>query len=342
MIAEMGRVSEETRGAFPGPRVRTLHGHLTHDPRVSATVRDRCIAHRPAPPRARNDELAHVLPARARLHLPDSTSLGHPGSRPGSVPVHRAAGVRATCAWLRGWPGQPEGAARDMPEDAAKLAAALLAREILSEGIEQTKSARPVSVLCPTQALDTRNLAGRWDRCSGACRWFCSQHTAHRRLEHQTLAATLRFIETRRAGTARRRRRTPGSMRHTLRRSTQRARSYPARINACSIRSPCSSSGISPAVPALDVRGHVRPLPGTLLAGIRRHRDQRHRREDLALQPHHADLAQGAPCTTTSRSSGMRRIRVPVLPRHSCVREFRRKIRAGTVPSRRTICVCSP
>jgi hypothetical protein len=107
--------------------------------------------------------------------------------------------------WLQGWPEQRAGAPRDMPEDAAELATALMAREILSEGIEQTKSVRPIAALSPTQALDTRNLRRSIAaRLGGVPLVLLAAHRASRQLEKQTLAATIRRIEARkrRHGTA--------------------------------------------------------------------------------------------------------------------------------------------
>jgi hypothetical protein len=100
--------------------------------------------------------------------------------------------------WLQGCREPPESATGDIPEQAAKLATALVARGILSQGTEQTKSARAISPLRATRALDTRNV--RWSIGSsfiGAPLVFLAAQRARRRLEREPLAATIRHIESR-------------------------------------------------------------------------------------------------------------------------------------------------
>ena len=100
--------------------------------------------------------------------------------------------------WLQGCCEHHERATGDMPKLAAELATALVAREILSEVTERTKSARPVSTLTPTKALDTHN-----PRTSRARSLLCAPLVllAARRASHslanEPLATTIQRLEVR-------------------------------------------------------------------------------------------------------------------------------------------------
>jgi hypothetical protein len=158
-----------------------------HDDMLMGTMRDRGITHRPA----------YFLREHAFLCQTAHHWVILDRDRDQYLCIARRDFELLT-PWLQGYCEQQQRDTGAMPELARELATALVAKGILSQRTEQTKSARPVSTRTPTKALDTHDLrASRARSIACAPLVLLAARKASQRLESEPLAATIRRIENR-------------------------------------------------------------------------------------------------------------------------------------------------